>query len=393
MPQRPVLTAPDPPTFAGAALLPGRQFVLFNVAKIETVQGLCTDPGGNNVCLLLSPAYVARVNAQTATVCRLAGVTLTCTLPAAIAFKDGDQVTVTLGKAVNPIGQPPAATSRTFTAYQLRRASIAGITASGNVFTLAGTGLVPALPAFTRALTVFEYAQGQMIGRIPSTITSSTPTALGVTLTHPNLSKKILRFQIDTTCPGWTATNSIIVLRDSTPQGGPGVGGKSTSAEFRMPGAARHQRRPRRQRHAQVWAPGAPLAPASKVHIVVGNARTRYQNFLVNHGAAIANLVLEFTTSGPLSLGLGDGNSRAPVLRQYDNFDVTIPHVVLRHDGGALPLRGALVPAIQRRVAGADGFLRDRGGLRDGEHDLSHLRPDGHGPVLLAPADDRLRRR
>jgi hypothetical protein len=323
MPERPTLTIADSPTFAGAALLPGRQFVLFGVAKIETVQGLCSDPSGNNVCLLLAPAYVARVNAQAATVCRLAGATLTCTLPSEIAVKDGDTVTVTLGKAVNPIGQPPAATSRTFTAYHCG-ATITGITASGSAFTLAGTGLVPALPAFTRTLTVSETAQGQLIGRIPSTVTSSAPTALGVTLTHPNLSKKILRFQIDSTCPGWSAANSTIVLRDTTPQGGPSLGGKSSHLEFRMPGAADTNAALDASGTPQVWAPGA-SAPASDVHIVVGNSSYAYQTFLVNRGAAISNLVLEFTTSGPLSLGSGDGSSRPPALRQLGNFNVTIP--------------------------------------------------------------------
>ena len=323
MPERPVLTLPDSPSFAGAALLPGRQFVLFSVTKIETVQGFCTDPSGNNVCLLLAPAYAARVNGQTASVCRLAGATLTCTLPAALSVSDGQTVTVTLGKAVNPIGQTPAATSRSFTAYQCG-STITGITGSGNAFTLAGTGLVPALPAFTRTLTVSESAQGQLIGRIPSTITSSTPTALGVTLDHPNLSKKILRFQLDTTCPGWTAANSTIVLRDSTPQGGPSVGGKSSALEFRMPGALDTNAALDASSTAQVWAPGA-SAPASNVHILVGNGSYTYQTFLVNRGAAIANLVLEFTTTGPLALGSIYGTAQPPLVRQLGNFNVTVP--------------------------------------------------------------------
>ena len=323
MPERPTLTVQAAPTFTGAALLPGSRFILFGATQIETVEGFCTDPSGNNVCRLLAPAYKATLNGQTANLCRLAGADLTCTLPAAIVVSDGQTVTVTLSKTAAQPGGTAATTSRSFTAYQCAPA-IAGITASGNVFTLTGTGLQPALAAFARTLTVSESAQGQIIGRIPSTITSSAPATLVITLDHPNLSKKILRFQIDMACPGWSAATSNVVLRDSTPQGGPFGGGKSTNREFRMPGALDTNAALDASSTPQVWAPGA-SAPASNVHILIGNGSYAYQTFLVNRGAAIANLVLEFTTSGPLSLGLGDGSSRPPALRQLGNFNVTIP--------------------------------------------------------------------
>jgi hypothetical protein len=323
MPERPTLTVQAAPTFTGAALLSGSRFILFGTTQIETVEGLCTDPSGNNVCRLLAPAYKATLNGQAANLCRLAGADLTCTLPAAVVISDGQAVTVTLSKTAAQVGGTAATTSKSFTAYQCAPA-LAGITASGNVFTLTGTGLQPALAAFTRTLTVSETAQGQIIARIPSTITSSAPATLVVTLDHPNLSKKILRFQIDMACPGWSAATSNVVLRDSTPSGGPFGGVKSTNREFRMAGAADTNAALDASGTPQVWAPGA-SAPASNVHIVVGNSSYAYQTFLVNRGAAISNLVLEFTTSGPLSLGLGDGSSRPPALRQLGNFNVTIP--------------------------------------------------------------------
>ena len=320
MPQRPTVEAA--PTFAGAALHPGSRFVLFSVAGIQTVQGFCSDPDGNHVCLLLAQGFAAKLNGQTATVCRLAGADLTCTLPSLITLKDGDTVTVSLGKAA-AVGQAPAATSRSFTAFGCA-ASLTGVTNSGNAFTLAGTGLVPALPAFTRTLRVSEEAQGQIIARIPSTITSSSPTALGVTLDQPTLSRKILRFQLDTTCPGWSVTDSTIVLRDATPQGGPSQTGKTTHVNFRMPGASDTNAALDASSTPQVWAPGA-TAPAANVPIVVGNSSYAYQTFLVNRGTAIANLSVEFTTTGPLALGFNDGTARLPVIRKLGDFNATIP--------------------------------------------------------------------
>src|SRR5215813_5875786 len=236
MPQRPTLTVQAAPTFTGAALLSGSRFILFGATQIETVEGFCSDPSGNNVCRLLAPAYKATLNGQAANLCRLAGADLTCTLPAAIAVSDGQTVTVTLSKTAAQVGGAAATTSKSFTAFQCAPA-IAGITATGNTFTVTGTGLQPAVAAFTRTLTVSETAQGEPIGRIPATIASSAPTTLSVTLDHPNLSKKILRFQIGMACPGWSAATSNVVLRDSTPSGGPFGGGKSTNREFRMPGA------------------------------------------------------------------------------------------------------------------------------------------------------------
>src|SRR6266436_3469712 len=135
MPERPTLTVQAAPTFTGAALLPGSRFVLFGATQIETVEGFCTDPTGNNVCRLLAPAYKATLNGQAANLCRLAGADLTCTLPAAIVVSDGQTVTVTLSKTAAQPGGTAATTSRSFTAYQCAPA-IAGITASGNVFTL-----------------------------------------------------------------------------------------------------------------------------------------------------------------------------------------------------------------------------------------------------------------
>jgi hypothetical protein len=323
LPERPTLTVQAAPTFTGAALLPGSRFVLFSAAQIETVEGLCTDPSGNNVCRLLAPAYKATLNGQAASVCRLAGADLTCTLPATIAVGDGQTVTVTLAKTAVQVGGAAATTSKSFTAYQCAPA-IAGITASGNAFTLAGTGLQPALAAFTRTLHVSETAQGQPIAQIPATIGASTATSFVATLDHPNLSKKILRFQLDMSCPGWSAATSNVVLRDSTPNGGPFGQTRSTNREFRMPGALDTNAALDASSTAQVWAPGA-NTPASNVHIVVGNGSYTFQTFLVNRGAAIANLSLEFTTSGPLALGSIYGNVQLPAVRQLANINTTIP--------------------------------------------------------------------
>jgi hypothetical protein len=323
LPERPTLTVQAAPTFTGAALLSGSRFILFGATQIETVEGFCSDPSGNNVCRLLAPAYKATLNGQAANLCRLAGADLTCTLPAPVAVNDGQTVTVTLSKTAAQVGGAAATTSKSFTAFQCAPA-ITGITASGNTFTVTGTGLQPAVAAFTRTLTVSETAQGQLIGRIPATIASSAPTTLSVTLDHPNLSKKILRFQLDMTCPGWSAATSNVVLRDSTPSGGPFGGGKSTNREFRMPGALDTNAALDASSTPQVWAPGA-TAPASNVHILVGNGSYTYQTFLVNRGAAISNLSLEFTTTGPLVLGSIYGNAQPPAIRLLGNVQTTIP--------------------------------------------------------------------
>jgi hypothetical protein len=323
MPQRPTLTVQAAPTFTGAALLPGSRFILFGATQIETVEGFCTDPSGDNVCRLLAPAYKATLNGQAANVCRLAGADLTCTLPAAVTVSDGQTVTVTLSKAAAQPGGTAPTTSRSFTAYQCAPA-IAGITASGNTFTVTGTGLQPPVAAFTRTLTVSETAQGQLIGRIPATIASSAPTTLSVTLDHPNLSKKILRFQIDMACPGWSAATSNVVLRDSTPSGGPFGGGKSTNREFRMPGAL-DTNSALVSDAAMVWAPGA-AQPSATVTAVVGQANDyAFQTFLRNGGTApIANVSLEMTTTGSLVLG-SPLSLTLPQLRQLGNESNKLP--------------------------------------------------------------------
>jgi hypothetical protein len=91
-----------------------------------------------------------------------------------------------------------------------------------------------------------------------------------------------------------------------------------------MPGAADTNAALDASSTPQVWAPGA-SAPASNIHILVGSGSYTYQTFLINRGTAIANLVLEFTTSGPLVLGSIYGHSQLPAIRLLGNVQTTVP--------------------------------------------------------------------
>lgn len=310
----PSITLPPlPPSFTGAAIKTPSQFILYSPANIQTVQGLCSDATGNNVCLLLSSDYTVTLNGTTATQSRLVAGNLICTLPAPMAFTDGQAVTVSLTKP----SQGGVGTTRSFTAFQCTP-NLTAISNSGNTFTLTGTGLEPALPAFTRKLTVFEFAQGTPIATIPSTITSSSKTKLVVTLTHPNLARKILQFHLDTTAPGWGDAVSTVVLRDATTAGGPDTNGRTASREFRMTGALDTNAALDAGGTPDLWAPGA-TAPASGIPVFVGGDFT-YETFPVNRGAAISNLTLELTTTGPLALGYLNASGALPLIRKLTDI-------------------------------------------------------------------------
>lgn len=230
------------PTFNHAVLVEssGKGFVdVHDVSGVEFVNDFCTPaPGVNIVCQVLAPEFFVELDGQRAERCDKNGADLQCRLPGPLALSSGQGRTVRLGRFVIQPGG--ASTAKTFSAFRCTPdiASVTRVTANG--FNIVGTAIAPQHPDASAVVTAEEIAQGQIIANIPATSGPLKPDGLRVTLDHPNLAGKLLRFRVrHANCAGFFdfARNPRFVFKEAGRPAPTSFPGQDTT-DFAMPGAA-----------------------------------------------------------------------------------------------------------------------------------------------------------
>ena len=308
LPSQPILQVnplplPPRPGFEFAAIsesaLANAVLELHGVTNIEEVSGLCSDPSGNHVCRLLKEGYFAEAAGVTAQLCRISSgaptLLLTCRLSGSLNPANGSAVTVRLGRA----GLPVVSTAITYTAYRCAP-EISQITRNGNQFTLTGNDLLPPMPGVTRAIVVQEFAQGEPIATLPTSNAADISGGVRIIVEHPNLTNKILRFAITMSkCIGHrTATSRVVLTLPGQTQPSTQSG---SAAEFRMPGASDANAALDVGGSGRFYDSGNNQT-AQPFHIRIGES-DMLEFSPVNRGAAITNVTIDFSATGPISLG------------------------------------------------------------------------------------------
>lgn len=307
-PVLPGLTLVQRPTFDHVVLVEsnGKGSVdVHGVSNVEFVNDLCTpSPGVNIVCQILAPQFFVELDGQRAERCDKDRANLQCRLPGPLSLAGGQTRTVRLGRfAVQPGG---ASTTKTYTAFRCTPDITSVTQASVNAFNITGTAIAPQHPAAATVITTEEIAQGQVIAAIPATSSTQIANGVRVTLDHPNLAGKLLRFRVrHGNCVGFFdfQRNPRFVFTEAA-QTAPANFPGQDAFDFSMPGASSTNATLDIGRNAQL-VDSRLNRFQSDFNMFVGQ-RYSYFRLMLNPGAnSVSNIALDVDVSGALTL-IGD---------------------------------------------------------------------------------------